>query len=326
MKTFTKFCLILSIILMILGFSGIGVSLAMGLKPSQFLDLASHPGKFDSQKLETIEELEDSLNGTDDSSGAELPPLSGNPSSDADEYYEFTGRIDELDFKLALCDLKIYCHDEDFIALEAWNTENTFQCTQDGYTLRLEDNRKKLTFQNSMDYALYLRLFLPKEMLNKIYIEVGTGNVTFEQLSAENMEINCGIGELTAKSLSGKNLDIHIGVGEMEAGTVTVSDTCTIQSGTGNITLAKYDGPNLDLNCGIGDVSVTAAGKQTRYNYELNCTAGDIRLNHLLAESEEHHEEKQGLGCHIDQDHHADRTLHIQCGLGDLELNFTEED
>lgn len=336
MKAFTKFCLILSGVLIILGFAGIGASLAMGVRPSQLLDLANHPGKFYSKKLEIIENIEDSISpitehvdSIDDINGPDEPDIpfpSGNPSSDAEEYYEFDNRIDELDFELALCDLKIYFHDEDFITLEAWNTGNTFQCIQDEYTLHLEDDRDRLLFQDSMDQALYLKLYLPKQTLENVDFKIGAGNITLDQLASENMDIQCGAGEMTVKNLSGGNIDIQIGVGELKADMITAAESCTIESGTGNITLNKYDGTSLDLNCGLGDISVTAVGKQKHYDYELNCTAGEIRMNHHFHESEHHHEEEEDPGCHINMDNQADRNINMQCGLGDIELNFTEED
>lgn len=326
MKTFTKFCLILSGILIILGFSGIGISLAMGVRPSQLLDLADEPGKFHSKKMEVIEEIADSIDDIDEPDESDIPLLSGNPSSDAEEYYEFDNRIDELDFELSLCDLEIDFHDEDFITLEAWNTGNTFQCVQKQYTLRLEDDRDRLLFQDSMDQALYLRLCLPKQTLKNVDFKIGAGNITLDQLSSENMDIQCGAGEMTVKNLSGGKIDIQIGVGELEADKITASESCTIESGTGNITLVQYDGARLDLNCGIGDISVTAAGKQTYYDYELECTAGEILMNPHVHESEHHHEEEEDPGCHINIDNKAGRSIHMQCGLGNIELNFTEED
>lgn len=319
MKAFTKFCLILSGVLILFGLAGIGIGLAMGVKPDQILDRTNYSDKFNFPKpiTEKLREVDDDL--------SDIPSLSGKPSEDADEYYEFDNTIDNLNFKLNFCDLKIYPHDEDFIALEAWNTGNTFRCDRDEHTLKLEDNRKKVTFQDSMDYALYLKLYLPKKLLNDVYIEVGVGNVTLEQLSAANAELNCGVGELTAGALSGEDIDLHLGIGTLNADLIA-ADECSIESGTGNIAIGKFDGADLDLNCGIGDASVTAVGKPTQYNYELNCTAGEIRLNRQLYTADSHHEETHGIGCHLDIDNHADRELSIQCGTGDLELNFTEED
>lgn len=324
MKAFTKFCLICSAVLLILGIAGIGVGFSMGLKPDQLLNLAHFPDTPIPEKPDSIEEIEDSTD-PEESSHPDIAPLSGSNSSGADEYYEFDGRIDTLDFELALCDLKVFVYDKDYIALEASNTGNTFQCIQDGHTLRLEDDRNWLLFQNSMSQALSLKLYLPGRTLANADIRLGTGSLTLDRLSADTMNIKCGTGDLTAGELSGEDIGFQLGVGDLDIDTISASKSCTIESGTGDITLNKYDGANLDLNCAVGDISVTAAGKPEQYNYELNCVAGEIHLHH--PDSESHHEkEDDTVGCLINVDNDAERELFMQCGMGDMKLNFTEED
>lgn len=326
MKAFTKFCLILSGVLILLGFAGIGAGFAMGAKPDQLLMQITHPFKPGFSKLEGIEEIPDSADRIDDSSIDALPSLSGDPSEEAGEYYEFDNLIKDLDFELSLCSLEIYCHDKDFISLEARNTQDTFRCAQNGDKLQLKDRRDWMLFQSSMDQALYLRLYLPKRLLEDVDIKVGAGNITLDQLAAKKMDIQCGTGEMTAGTLSGENISIQIGTGEVKADTISASEKCSVESGTGDISLSSYEGNDLDLNCGLGEISVTAAGKPSLYDYELNCVAGEVRINHHLNESVHHHDEESGPGCHIKVDNQADHRIRLQCGLGDIELNFTEED
>lgn len=341
MKPLTKFCLILCAVLTVLGFAGIGASMAMGVKPSQLLDLAHYPGKFNEQKLEIIDDIETSLKTDMDN----ITPLSGTTSSDAEEYYEFKN-IDQMNFDFNVCTLDIQTHEKDYIALETWNASDTFQCWQEKNTLFLKDERTYLKTKEVQEYGLRLKLYVPEQTFKDIDITVDAGNITIGQLSAKNMAINggagtflasalsgdnmdidIGSGELTAGALSGKDITLDIGVGNLRADSISVSKDCSIDSGTGNVTLNQYDGKNLDISCGVGNVSVLASGKKEHYNYSLDCGVGDIRLNHELHSEDHHHKEHDGIGgCHMDIHNDADRDICIDCGLGTLDLNFTEED
>lgn len=340
MKPITKFFLILCSVLILLGFTGIGVSIAMGVQPAQLLDLAHYPGKFNEQKLEIIDDIEAAL-GTDTDSSR---PKTSYPESDAEEYYEFRD-IEQMDFDFNVCTLDIQTHGKDYITLEAQNVSNTFQCRQEENTLFLKDERTYLKEKDVREYGLQLKLCVPEKSFKDIDITVDAGNITIGQLSAKNMAINggagtflvsalsgdnmdidIGSGELTVGALSGKDITLDIGVGNLKADSISVSEDCSIDSGTGNVTLNQYDGKNLDISCGVGNVSVLASGKKEHYNYSLDCGVGNIRLSHELHTEGHHHQEHDDLGCHMDIQNNADRDIRIDCGLGDLELNFMEEE
>lgn len=332
MKAFTKFCLILCAVLVILGVAGIGAGLAMGVRPAQLLDLAHVSGPFQSRIAEDIGETEDIPEEIDDME--EVPEdiedaenfLPDSSSKEPDSYYEFDNRINELNFDLTLCDLEIRSHGKDYVALEANNTGTTFQCEQEQYTLTLKDDRNRLLWQDSMDHALSLTLYLPEQTLDDIDIKVGAGSITLNQLAADKIQIKCAVGELEAGELNASDMDIQMGIGEVHVDTLKAGQKCKIDSGTGDITLGRFDGPELDLNCAVGSVSVTASGRASQYDYDLNCTAGEIQMAHPVHESGHHHENEDGIGCSIKTDNNTGRMLNMQCGMGDIALHFTEED
>lgn len=342
MKPLTKFCLILCAVLTVLGFAGIGASIAMGIKPSQLLDLAHYPWTAESG-LPDIEpdSLEPKLPDMDASL---TDSMSGSNPEGAEEYYEFHN-IDSLNFDLNVCTLDIQSHEGDYIALGAWNVSDTFQCWQEKDTLFLKDERTYMKLKEVQDYGLRLTLYMPNQTFKDIDITVNAGNITIDQLSAkdmrfeggagtflasiltgDNMDIDIGTGELTAGALSGKDITLDIGVGNLSANAISVTKDCSIDSGTGNVTLKQYNGKNLDISCGVGNVSVLASGKEHHYNYILDCGLGDIRINHELYSEDHHHKEHDKTDCLMNIQNNADQDIYIDCGLGGLILNFTEED
>ena len=94
------------------------------------------------------------------------------------------------------------------------------------------------------------------------YLEIGTGSMTFADLSARKTDGECGLGELDL-TLTGTqedyNYDLECGVGNLDVG----SDS---YSGLGREKTISNKGADrkLDLECGMGNISVDFSGKEHR--------------------------------------------------------------
>ena len=319
MKPFTKICLIVCGVLVLFGFTGIGISLAMGLEPDQLLDLAHYPGKFEEHGIPKLPEAAEP---------AELPEIEapaeifGHPASDLDECYAFED-VSGIDMDLAICDLTLKSHQKDTVILQVQNSQNSFHFSQDNDRLTLKDDRstKGLDFQKE---ALFLTVYLPAQTLEQLDIKVGVGDIHAEDLNIQDLYMESGVGDLDLETLTCETANLISGVGNLTVDRLITSSEASLESGTGDITIDYYDGPDLDLDCGIGDAFVTACGQETDYSYDLNCDLGDLIFRH----SQETHHDKQhnGLGHHLSSEHGADKSLSLHCGAGDITLNFTEED
>ena len=93
-------------------------------------------------------------------------------------------------------------------------------------------------------------------------LEIGTGSMTFADLSARKTDGECGLGELDL-TLTGTqedyNYDLECGVGNLDVG----SDS---YSGLGREKTISNKGADrkLDLECGMGNISVDFSGKEHR--------------------------------------------------------------
>lgn len=339
MKPLVKICIAFSVILFFLGIACIGIGMALGVTPSQLLYSGHLPGRFFLRPRLEIGNLDDSIqHGFSDElddlpeadlpDSSDLPSLSGENPFGAEEYYEFSGEdIQSFNMDLTLCELHILTHQEDHIAVCADNVQNYFHCSQEGRKLIFQDTRKAPLTGSSMDQALRLDLYLPEQEYEEFSIDMGTGNITLDLLSASSVEIDQGVGEITIGSLTCKDLEADTGVGEFLADSLQISGETDIDVGTGNITVRKYDGKSLTLDCGAGNAEITAAGSESDYNYKLEAALGNIYLNH--------HQQEHGGGHHgsrhddddycLDIRHGAGREIEIMCALGNAELNFTEE-
>lgn len=320
MKPIVKICIFLSGILFLLGLLGITAGILMGVTPSQLVYAGQAPGRF---SLRTAEEGPDRLE-VGPSSLEDLPGLSGDNPDGREIYYEFRN-IDCLDLDLNLCDLHVFRHPEDYIAVAADRTQSYFQCSQKGRTLILEDDRPASTKSNSMEQALIVDLYLPDQEYQEFCLEAGAGNVTVADLCADTIEIDTGAGSISIGALSCRELDVDAGVAEFTADSLLASAKADIDIGTGSAVIGEYSGQTLNLDCALGQAEVTAAGRESDYDYRL-AAVGNICLNHRQQDHyNDHH------GSHHEDDYCLDiqngtgRCISIHCGLGNAELNFTEE-
>ena len=70
-----------------------------------------------------------------------------------------------------------------------------------------------------------------------------------------------------------------------------------------------------DLECGVGSLVYTAAGKETDFNYRLECGVGELNIGESSY---------SGLGVERTIDNRAQRTMDISCDVGSTEIYFEE--
>lgn len=299
MKAITKIMLSVSVLLLVLGAAGITAGAFMGSSPSQALRQSIHYGKYFTNEPQAL-------------------TIGENP----EESHTFTD-IKSLDLDLSMCELTIYQHDENHVAFTVQNTRSYFNCKQEGDTLELQDDRPTSTTQNSMKDALKLSLYLPRTGIEEISAEVSVGEIWIENIAADSVDISCDIGSFEADILTCRELQFESNIGEVRFGNLQATEHAEIKTGTGDIALALFTGPSLHVDNEIGNTNITASGEETDYNYEINSHLGDSYV------SDHHHghdsDSDQILNNHIKKDHSADQNIEIQCGLGDITLDFTEE-
>lgn len=327
MKTITKICIAISSVLFLLGAVCIGIGFLMGVTPAQLVYAGRYPGRFFArfeQNPEIVDHYFDRLDDTLD----DLDPVSGlrgSNSANREEYYEFRD-IQNLELELGICELQVHAHEEDYIAVSADRVGSYFQCRQEGSTLVLTDDRPASTKLNSMEQALVLDLYLPRQIYESFDLELGAGNLTVDYLSADSVDLDNGAGTFIIQDLSCQELDVDCGVGEIQAESLTASQEAKIDLGTGTATIDHFDGDSLKLDCAVGSAEVTAAGREQDYNYQLEAAFGGLYLNHHLEEyTDGHHGSQHGDSDCLNIDNGAHRQIHIQCALGTATLNFTEE-
>lgn len=133
-----------------------------------------------------------------------------------------------------------------------------------------------------------LSLFYSDENSAVIYLVIPK-NMKFEKT-----EIDVGTGELTIESLDTEELVMDCGVGEIDfAGSIT---------------------GNADIDCGVGTICMNLAQSEKDFNYEIDCGVGSASIGGM--------DFLDGMGAERSVDNNADQMMTVDCGVGDIEINF----
>ena len=107
---------------------------------------------------------------------------------------------------------------------------------------------------------------------------------------------------------------------EIGAGQAEISDLCAealdIEVGAGQAELMNLDVKYLNATTGAGQITAELVGSEKDYNYDAECGIGEIVIgdNSYGGFGRDTHVENPG----------ADRVLDIECGVGQIEIEFQD--
>lgn len=116
----------------------------------------------------------------------------------------------------------------------------------------------------------------------KATVRIAAGELTGENLTANDMTIKTGAGSCVLEQLTAKDLSVKVGAGSSTFRKLHVSESCSAKVGAGELILGSKKEPantnvisNLQGKCAAGSMTVT--GKLTG-DARLQCSVGDINI------------------------------------------------
>ena len=217
-------------------------------------------------------------------------------SSEPEEYSDSYTNIRKLDVDTTGIELKILPSSDEQVHVKCSNTQPQieFDCEQQGDTLEISTTDNIKVF-NRMKDTVTVWIQIPAEMLQEADITNDAGMIYIRKISADDLSIDVGAGEAEIEEFRANVLELDCG-----AGSITASGTVLAEA---------------DVECGVGEVNLTLQGKAEEYSYDLDCSVGSIILDG---------DEIDGIGTR--QSHHVDggKYLDVDCGVGEVNLSFTE--
>lgn len=245
MKKFTKVCLIIAAVLFVSGIAFCIAGAVCGVDYEKLRELSGY-GK----KVET-------LVVTDDSSGFEFEE-------------DYSG-IRELELDISVASVYIVISADDRFHVSGVDLSSSFQCRQEGDTLRIESKRKKTGIGNMREE---ITIEVPEGAdFEEIELKVGVGSVEADSLHCGELSIDCDMGSvLVSGSVSG-DCEIDCGIGEVALNLENEESDFDydVECGIGEVILGEHSYSGLarakeisngadkamDIDCGIGSVIVT---------------------------------------------------------------------
>lgn len=145
-------------------------------------------------------------------------------------------------------------------------------------------------------------------------IEAGAGTMEIASLQADEISVTIGAGELVMNKAHTKELSAEVGAGRLEANDMHAREVSLV-IGVGDCVYEGTIEEELDAECDMGNITLSLNGKESDYNYEVECSAGNIDINGNVISA---------LASERKIENGASRTFELECNLGNIEIYFKE--
>lgn len=220
-------------------------------------------------------------------------------SVDASEYVaedivESYQEVNKIDMDIIAGRVEVLVSDSPDVRVETDGISEKlkFRCYMDGRELKLETTEQIRRLVNVGIGTIYL--YVPREMW-------------FEEVSMQ-----VGVGELHVESVYAYDLSVEVGAGSAVLDDFKAGEA-SLECGTGEINASGDVERELDIETGIGTIECNVAGKEADYNYDIGCDIGSVTCGER---------EYSGLARNTEIDNHAVKEMNIECGIGDVIVNF----
>lgn len=321
MKTFTKFCLILASSLGVIGLAGIGIGMAMGARPGQFLNLA----RYDHSVLGWLENRLDWLDTWSDDLDDDLDQWSDDLDDSVDQWSDDIGDrveqwaddweddwehggahhgwdgVSEAGQLQAPTGDGLDTFEDSFASGSIQKIEMELNFAVLHIYTGEEGSDIRLSGRNGRDYF--------KAWQDGDTLEIQDTRTYAQQKQEQALEL-----ELWIPARSFEKIDLDLGASDVNIEELK-ADRLKIDLGAGIVEAGQVDADEVELDCGIGTLALTVAGSETDYNYRMDCGIGTLMLGDRSY---------SGLGGEQTVDNHAEKTIDADCGIGTLTINFAQ--
>ena len=111
-----------------------------------------------------------------------------------------------------------------------------------------------------------------------------------------------------------KKLEVSVAAGEFSNDGAVTAEKADISVGTGNVDLDNLNVQNLEADCGIGNIDLDINGKESDYDYEISCSAGEIDIGDSSYSGIGHEKKISNPG--------ASGKMDLDCGVGNITVDF----
>lgn len=165
---------------------------------------------------------------------------------------------------------------------------------QEGNRLKIETGEKHAPWRAKGGRYGAVWIYVPENLvLQDADLELGKGSLYVQNIHAEELKVDVGAGLAVLDDFTAGRTELSVGVGNLEAKGSTEKE-------------AK-------LECDVGRIAYKDAGRETDFNYQLECGMGEIKLGGAVY---------SGLSVEQSIENRAAKNMNIDCNLGNAEVTF----
>lgn len=212
--------------------------------------------------------------------------------------------VRRIDVDAAGIQLQVLASPDKDVHVEGANIDKKlqFKCVQNKKELKITTT-KNLHKINRIDGYATVWLLLPETQLEELDLSNDAGEVYVANAEAIELSLSIGAGMAEIEGFTAREADLECGAGQITAeGTVLR---------TGN------------LECGVGEITLTLNGSETDYSYDVDCGIGEVTIGGQsysgigISKSDDDDDDDEN-------EHRSGKELSIECGIGSVDVNFTE--
>lgn len=198
-------------------------------------------------------------------------------------------------------------------------------------TVRMLDGQANRFESYVKDQELTVKYKMKEHQNDNASIEViFPANTKLENFNAK---IGAADFDIEGTDFETKNMTVSLGAGDFNADYLKVTQDFSMDAGAGDIDISSGDFQNIDVDAGVGDASLTGTitgnikgscgvgslslyltGKESKFNYDLQCGLGEIDINDSTYSNLGGKKTITNEG--------AERTISLDCGVGDITVEI----
>lgn len=190
-----------------------------------------------------------------------------------------------------------------------------------GDTLTIKDSltRERRWMGWMQGQAAFLTLRIPAGItFREVKLDVGAANVEWNSgMVCEKLNLVIGAGRMITGSeepflIQAQRMNLEVGAGYVGI-TNLKAEELNAECGVGQMELFQVAADKTTLDCGVGQITISMAGKETDYNYEVDTGIGGVSMGGVFY---------GGLGTHQKVDRGGRNFIIVDCGIGEVDVSF----
>lgn len=154
---------------------------------------------------------------------------------------------------------------------------------------------------------------LPKGIsFDEVELTCGAGVAELDYITANELEVEAGAGAVMVNYANVMKFSTAVGAGRVEVNDMEASEV-DLEVGMGECVYHGSVLRELDAECDLGNMEIMIKGAEEDYNYEIECSAGNINLGGRSI---------TGLAAEREIYNGAPRTCELSCNMGSILVSF----